>query len=237
MTHADMADFDVLERELLERGLARVYRGRLIPVIRGAEGDPPADPAADPSAADPPAERSFTQADVDRIVQERLARAKSAPPADYDDLKAKAARLAEIEAENQTELEKAQTRAAELEKQASEATQRAREALLRSAVVAEAARKNVVDPDAAVALLDRSTLELDDDGSPKNIAEAMDSLLKAKPYLAGGARAGGSADLGARGGDAGKGQLTREQLKAMTPEQIVKARQEGRLDSVMRGEA
>lgn len=188
------------------------------------------------AASDAAASRSFTQADVDRIVQERLARARTTPPADYDELKQKAERLAEIETANQTELEKAQNRAADLERQANEATERAREALLRSAVVAEAARKNVVDPDAAVALLDRTTLELDDDGSPKNIAEAMDALLKAKPYLAGGSRAG-SADLGARGGDAGKAQLTREQLKTMTPDQIVKARQEGRLDSVMRGEA
>ena len=48
-------------------------------------------------------EQTFTQADVDRIVKERVARAK-APYADYDDLKAKAGekatadeRLAELE--------------------------------------------------------------------------------------------------------------------------------------------
>jgi hypothetical protein len=41
--------------------------------------------------------RTFTQEQVDKIVQERLARAKATPPADYEDLKAKAARLDEIE--------------------------------------------------------------------------------------------------------------------------------------------
>jgi len=179
-------------------------------------------------------DRTFTQADVDRIVKDRLARAKAAPPADYEDLKAAKARLDELETANATELEKAQKRAADLERQASDATARAQEALLRSSVVAEAARKNVIDPDAAVALLDRSAIEFDADGNPTNIADAMDSLLKAKPYLTGGSRAG-SADLGARGGD-GKGQLSRDALKNMTPEQIVKARKDGSLDALMRGE-
>lgn len=179
-------------------------------------------------------DRTFTQADVDRIVKDRLARAKSAPPADYEELKAAKARLDELETANATELEKAQKRAADLERQASDATARAQEALLRSSVVAEAARKNVIDPDAAVALLDRSAIEFDADGNPTNIADAMDSLLKAKPYLTGGATRG-SADLGARGGD-GKGQLSRDALKNMTPEQIVKARKDGSLDALMRGE-
>jgi hypothetical protein len=182
------------------------------------------------------AAKSFTQEDVDRIVKDRVARAKSKPPDDYEELKAAKARLAEIEEANKTELEKAQTRAAELEQQAKDADARAREAMLRSAVVAEAARKNVVDPDAAAVLLDRSVLEFADDGTPSNIADAMDSLLKAKPYLVGGARAG-SADQGARKGGNDKQQITREQLKDMSPEATVKARQEGRLDALMRGEA
>jgi DNA repair ATPase RecN len=56
--------------------------------------------------------KTFTQADVDRIVQERLARAKSTPPADYEDLKAKAARLDEIEEANKSDLQKATDAAA-----------------------------------------------------------------------------------------------------------------------------
>jgi hypothetical protein len=178
-------------------------------------------------------DRTFSQADVDRIVKDRVARVKTAAPADYEDLKAKASRFDELEAANATELEKAQKRAIELEQQAKDSTARAQEALLRSAVVAEAARKNVVDPDAAVALLDRSTLELDADGSPTNIAEAMDSLLKAKPYLTGGATRG-SADLGARG--RATDQISRDELKKMSPEQIVKAQNEGLLDHLLSAE-
>lgn len=53
-----------------------------------------------------------SQDELNRIVGERVKRAK---PADYDDLKAKAARLDEIEQANQTEAEKAAARLAELE--------------------------------------------------------------------------------------------------------------------------
>lgn len=200
--------------------------------------DPPA-PVADPPApapADPPApDKTFTQAELDRIVQDRLARQKS-QFADYDDIKARAAKFDELEEQNKTELQKAQDRAAELERQAAESTQKAKDALLRSAVVAEAARQNVVDPDAALALLDRDSLVLNDEGSPTNIAEAMDSLLKAKPYLVGGGRPG-NADLGAREPAPGGAQLTRADLKNMSPEAIVAARKEGRFDDAMRGDA
>ena len=61
--------------------------------------------SADPSgkAAEP---RTFTQEQVDNIVRERLARAKATPPADYEELKAKAARLDEIEDAQKSELER-----------------------------------------------------------------------------------------------------------------------------------
>jgi len=61
--------------------------------------------SADPSGSgnEP---RTFTQEQVDSIVKERLARAKATPPADYDELKAKAARLDEIEDAQKTELER-----------------------------------------------------------------------------------------------------------------------------------
>lgn len=54
-----------------------------------------------------------TQEQFDEMVKERIERAKrSAIPADYEDLKAKAARLDEIEAKGKTELQKAQEAAA-----------------------------------------------------------------------------------------------------------------------------
>lgn len=181
-----------------------------------------------------PAVRTFSQEDVDRIVRDRLARAKTDPPADYEDLKAKAARLAEIETSQLSDLEKAQTAREQAERERDAATARATEALVRSAVVAEAARKNVVDPDAAFALLDRGKLTFGEDGAPTNISDEMDSLLKAKPYLVSGG--GGDPDFGARGKTDGVEQLTQADLKKMSPEQIMEAQNKGQLRDLMAGD-
>jgi hypothetical protein len=200
-----------------------------------ADNDPTPTPAPEPTPApDPEPDRTFSQADVDRIVQERVARVKAAPPADYDELKAKAEKLAELETANQTELEKAQQRAEKAETRAQQVEADARETRLRAAIISEAAKpeRRVVDSDAVIALLDRTTLELDDNGNPTNIAKAMDSLLEARPFLVasnGGAR--GDADQGARGG--GAKQVTAAELKSMRPEDIAKADKEGRLADLM----
>ena len=59
-----------------------------------------------------------TQEQFDEMVKERIERAKrSAIPEDYEDLKAKAARLDEIEEKNKTELQKAQEAAAAAQKE------------------------------------------------------------------------------------------------------------------------
>lgn len=178
--------------------------------------------------------RTFTQQDVDRIVQDRLARVKGQPPADYDDLKAAAARLAEIEESNKTELEKAVARAEAAEQEREQIRAEAYETRLNAAIIAEAAKpdRKVVDTDTVIALLDRNALDLDDNGYPTNIAEAMDSLLKAKPFLVASGGARGNADQGART-SGGIKQVTEAELKAMRPEEINKARKEGRLNDLL----
>lgn len=60
------------------------------------------------------AERTFTQAEVDKIVQDRLNRDRK-DRADYDDLKAKAEKLAQIEEAAKSDLQKATERATALE--------------------------------------------------------------------------------------------------------------------------
>lgn len=59
-------------------------------------------------------EKTFTQADVDKIVTERLTRER-VKYSDYEDLKNKAAKLDEIEEANKTELQKATERAEALQ--------------------------------------------------------------------------------------------------------------------------
>lgn len=61
-------------------------------------------------------EKTFTQADVDRIVGERLYDAKK-KYGDYDELKAKAAQFDEFQEKNKTELEKANEKAEKLQKE------------------------------------------------------------------------------------------------------------------------
>ena len=60
--------------------------------------------------------KSFTQADVDRIVGERLYDAKK-KYGDYEELKAKAAQFDEYQENNKTELEKANEKAEKLQKE------------------------------------------------------------------------------------------------------------------------
>ena len=58
-----------------------------------------------------------------------------------------------------------------------------REQTVRYEVMLRSANRNVVDPEAAVKLIDLSSLEFGEDGTPTNIDKALDGLLKQKPYL------------------------------------------------------
>jgi len=197
----------------------------------------PAEPVIEATPDPEPVEpRTFSQEDLDRIVKDRLARQKS-QFGDYDDLKAKASKFDEIEEASRSELEKAQKAAADAAAERDKILTEVREARLTAAVLAEVAKtdRKVVDPEAALRLLDRSTLELGEDGVPTNTAEAVDALLEARPFLVGsaGGSARGNADQGARQG--GVKQLSREALASMSPDEINQARREGRLDSVLAG--
>lgn len=63
-----------------------------------------------------PAERTFSQADVDRIVADRLQRERQ-KYGDYDALKDKASKYDQMEEASKTELQKANERAANLQKE------------------------------------------------------------------------------------------------------------------------
>ncbi|WP_017599206.1 hypothetical protein [Nocardiopsis lucentensis] len=117
-------------------------------------------------------------------------------------------------------------------------TAKANARILRSEVRAAAAGK-LADPKDALRLLDLGSFDVDDDGEvdSEEISDAIDDLIKRKPYLAaqGGTRPRfeGTADSGARKGTGKPKQLTRADLKRMSPEQIVKARADGRLDDAL----
>lgn len=64
--------------------------------------------------------KTFTQEQVNRMIQERVARVKHEEPADYAELKAKAAKLDEIEEANKSDLQKATDAAAKAKAKADE---------------------------------------------------------------------------------------------------------------------
>lgn len=122
---------------------------------------------------------------------------------------------------------------------ASEATKNANARILRSEIRAAAAGK-LADPADALRLLDLDKFEVDDDGNvdEDEIADAIDELVKNKPYLAvqDGKRFKGKADGGTRK-ESRPAQLTEADVKKLAAEgkhaEIEKARTEGRLNELL----
>jgi hypothetical protein len=150
-------------------------------IAGGAEDDAPADDAPSddkPTTYSPPA----TQADLDRIIGERVVRVRN-QFADYADLKAKAeAHDAALEAAK-TDAEKAIDAArTEGQKSALEAVN-ARLVKSEARVLATAAKFR--DPTDALVHLDLSDVKVGDDGEPdaKAIEQKLKTLAESKPYL------------------------------------------------------
>jgi len=139
-------------------------------------GTAPADKQADKG------ERLLTQAEVDAIIRERLGRER-AKYTDYDDLKKAASKLHEIEESQKSETQKLQDALNAAQAAAAQAETRRVEALVRSVVVAEAAKAGFADPGDATGFLKLSDFKIGDDDSVAGVAEAIAELAKSKPYL------------------------------------------------------
>lgn len=175
--------------------------GRAVfPIAGGAPEDPPADPPpTDPPAYTPPA----SQADLDRIVGERLARER-AKYADYDDLKTKAeAHDAALEAAKSDADKAVDAARTEGEKAA---TERVNSRLVKSEARVLASAAKFRDPADAVAFLDLTKVTVNDDGEvdEKAIKEQLDALATSKPYLVdGGKKPAPKSDRSQGGGGGG----------------------------------
>lgn len=165
-------------------------------------------------------ERTFTQSELNAIVGDRVGRERQ-KFADYDSLKAAKTELDALKAEQMSELEKAQARAAEAEAARDQALVEANDRLIRAAFVAEAAKAGAAHPEDAFALADLATISIADDGKVVGAGEAVKALVDngrlvmaarpQAPNLDGGAGGGG------RPGD----------TQALTPEQLEMARKLG----------
>jgi hypothetical protein len=131
-------------------------------------------------------------------------------------------------AEHKAEQERAKVQA--------EAVARANERIRKSEVRAAAA-KLLKDPADALLYIDLDQFEVSDDGEvdASAVTEAVEALVKSKPYLAaeGGTGPVIHSPTSNREGSTGKRQWTKADLKGKTPEQINAAKSEGLLNSLL----
>lgn len=171
----------------------------------------PATPPQQPADFTPPA----SQDELNRIIEQRLARERG-KFADYADLQAKAKRLDEIEEQTKSETQKEREKREAAEKRAAELEVRA----LRATI---AATKGI-DPE----LLTGTTEEEITAAAEKLLAWRGEVTPPAAPPSTTAADAGNKGEV-----IGGAKQLTREDLKNMTPHEINEARKKGQLNSLM----
>lgn len=156
--------------------------------------------------------KTFTQADLDRIVQDRVAR-EAKKYEGFDDLKTKAEQFDQLQAANQTEAQRlaAQVAAAEAaaetaKQEGASALEKAHTTLKRAELTAAATAAGISVPAAAVALLGADAafkehmekVTVGDDGQVTGAAEAITALVEAQPNLVGSTPRPGGGDGGAR---------------------------------------
>lgn len=188
----------------------------------------------EPTPAEPAAGKTFTQDELNAIVQDRLARAAKGLPSkdELAELRKAKEKLDEIEQAGASELEKANAAREKAEAKAAAALETANARLLKSQAVTELVAAGVTSVEAAYRALDKTGLTVADDGTVSGLEDAIKALLEEVPAFVGKAGSAGSADQGARGGSAD--QITREQLAKMTPLEVQKALRAGKLDHLTR---
>ncbi|MFB4320665.1 hypothetical protein [Actinomadura sp. 21ATH] len=195
----------------------------------------PTEPTAEPEAPEQdPQEPAEQPADDDKPLG---AAGEKALQAEKEKRKKAAAELREAKAELER-LRNGDDKVAEAAREAERAAiAKANSRILRAEIKAAAAGR-LANPALAVKLLDLDQFEVSEDGDvdPDEIASAIGKLLKDEPYLAaqgGKSRFQGTGDGGSRKGNGRPSQLSREDLKRMSPEAIVKAKAEGRLNEAL----
>ena len=161
------------------------------------QNTPEPDAAGGGEGNNQPEKRSFTQAELDALFAVRTKSAKQTAVKDLlaelgvespDAIKTALAEAEQARKAQMTELEQAQAEAqaakeAEVKAKAErdEAIAQANETLMKAAVMAAARDFN--DPADAWLYIDRSKIEMADDGEIKGVEEALKIVVEAKPYL------------------------------------------------------
>ena len=136
------------------------------------------------SPESPSQERTFTQEDVNRI-QAQTKREVRSQFSDYGQLKERAAKADELEQAQLTEQEKLEARATEAERKAASATEQIASAMIASEVKVRASQMGIIDPDAALLLVDRTNVRFTENEGVTGVEVALTQLVENKPYLKG----------------------------------------------------
>ena len=204
----------------------RILDGFNFPAVLPA-ADPPAEeaPKTEPAKTEPaktePAKTEPAKSqelDYDKLAQTMLSAVeKRADHASKSVIKSMADQYNLTEDEATTLFEKARdAKKAQLppekQEEIDKVLQRANDRLIAAEVKTVALELKIVDADAALALMDKSKIKVNDKGDVTGVKEALDALAKSKPYLVGKTQAGGA--WGDKQGGAAGDQLTaREEMK------------------------
>lgn len=202
----------------------------------GVTPDPEAladDPIDELPPVDPPADDDPDKGAKSALVAEREAR--RAEKAEARQMKAELERLRQQIADkdkspDEQAIEKVRREAL------TEAQAAFHERLIRAELKAALTGK-VNDTTLALKVIDTSEIDVNEDGEidPESVTDAIDAALTQYPVLraADAKKFGGTADQGAKGKTATLSQVTQQELERMTPEQVVAARKDGRLNRLL----
>jgi hypothetical protein len=129
-------------------------------------------------------QRTFTQEDVNRIANQTRREVRN-QFADYNQLKDRAAKADELEQAQLSEQEKLEARAAEAERKVASASDQIAAAMIASEVKVRASQLGIIDPDAALLLVNRANVRYSEGDGVTGVDEALTQLMEDKPYLKG----------------------------------------------------
>lgn len=120
------------------------------------------------------ADKTFTQAELDKLVTSRLNRERKNLQKEFDEKQKR---------EKMSEEERLKAEKQDAENKATKAIETANNKLIKAEIVMQSAKLNIIDSEAAYALVDKSDINIDDEGNVKGAKEALESLVKNKAYL------------------------------------------------------
>ena len=132
--------------------------------------------------------KTFTQEQVNELVGRARLEGREGALKQYGDpeaLKADAEAGRKLKLAAMSEKEKLETSLATEQRARIDAESRVASAMIASEVRVLAMQKGIVDPDAALKLIDRNAVAYDEEKGVLGVGEALDALLAAKPYLKG----------------------------------------------------